>query len=314
MAFDIMALYKKAGDSLRGFSGQLQGNKGFGSKVQRMGGGGPREIQNKYRDEYGFRLTNQGYDKLKKERSNLDKQIDTYRTDADSQISDAWGVHKEQKDALEAAIKDNQGKLDAAKKALGSAPDINDMFNKWYNQDTVNVRVVNEKTGQIEAVVKAPRSVVANFDSKGDKGHAAFVDGGKNYNISTSQPKGYGGGTYAHKVALALSNKDELRKQFVTNPEVQKGFSSSINQWRAAEGQVSAAQAALNSTIAEKEGLLRKQETSIKGFETQRDTKIGNVNAQWQGQLDAAKGNYEKTSAKAKKAYGALKGMGRTNE
>jgi len=281
-------------------------------KTEKFRGAGTTANPYKYREDYGVRASKEGYEGLEKQKGEYHSALATYKKAATDQINAAKGTYGSQKTQFEADIKRNQEKLNQAKSQLGTKPVMSTFFNSWYtSQPKINVRVANSQTGQIEATYQSLRSVVESYDKSGSTGSGfmGFVDGGRNYNIETKQPKGYGGGAYAHNVARGLSDKNSIAKTFAESDNAKRSLAQAMGQWDKGNVAISNAQGDFDTSVANSSGALSNMNTSILSAEAARDNQVKLADSKRAGELDALRQNYLDARARRQQGYKATMSM-----
>lgn len=255
--------------------------------MQKMGFGSTNKNAYKYNKDYGWRMTDEQLEALEKNKAEFEKSVNEYRSNATAAINKLDAKYQTD-------LKDRQGKLDIAKKELGSKKTINDLSSEWWRDSKGTFYVMNGD--KVEAKYRVPESLMNMY--KGQSGYAVKQDGKWNYYVDVNQ-SGRIRGKEIHSDMRNLSDQTWARNKFKESEGVQSGYKKYVDEYNIASANLESAQGALNT-------LKSNYNTSIANEKNLRDTEIGKAEAARKGEIDAAREAYLAGRQKRIKGYQAL--------
>lgn len=279
--------------------GRLRGQR-VASEDQRKalrGGGAPQRLQSEgmgslqYREDVGYKMTDEQYGEHQKRYTAWDEQLKGYTSElskAGSQISTASKRLGAEKSAREKEIDAAKVRLDQqAQQTMGS------LYSKARSGWT-NVRVVDPSGHNIEATYKIPKSAIGKLTEMGND--YAWVDGGKNFNLSVvNSGRIRGAETHA-----ALRNAERSLKETFYEKNL-PAYTKSRQEIAAGYGTLNKARANLISSYERQLSDLNKQRSTIKG----KQQEIGFARSEYEDTVNQARTAYEEKRAKRRALLGA---------
>ena len=272
---------------------------------------------NKFREEYGFRMTGEQLGVIQDAESQFENKISGYSktvsqkiAEARNQISKAKGKLAEFDATTGAKIKRARSDVDRewkkfnpAAKAAGSNRGMFDYMMKQGKQ--VPVRIVSGN--DIQAVHMLPKDMVDKMMQ--DKNlNAAWVDGGKNVNVEVRQ-----GGRIRGKEIHEAFNRDNMYREFSDSPDAAKTrqeFQSQIREGakklNKVEGEIATAEQEVATAKGQAKSQIQRGEWEVKEAGKERDREIKNARSLAERQKQNQAKNYRKWRDTRRKAYSQL--------
>lgn len=250
-----------------------------------------------YREEYGFKMTDDQYGEYKAQETQWDTDMKKYETDLAGYQGDIDSARKgldREKRKREAEIASAQGRLDKAAKTTTAS-----LWNDAQNTFT-EVRVVNGN--QIEQTYRLPKAVVDKLGGALDEAyHSAWIknDQGQKdvFNIDVQAKQG--GGKRGKELHESLTSAvQDVHTEFINQalPNLQKNKSKIQSGY----AQLNSARAALIGSYNDQLSELYTNETGVKG----KQAEIANARSDYEAKLVGYRKEHDQNKAKRRALFG----------
>jgi hypothetical protein len=284
-----------------GIPGQIGGFKGVDKVKALKGSEGGKEIAEdstarvgqeqqdavQYRDEYGFRMTDDQYKGYKGQETAWDRSL----TGFSNQLSGYQGQINSARNALSSEKANKERDIAAAEARLDAASKIK--LAELYRKERAgwqSVRLVDKN--KVLANYRIPKSGVSQITKM--KVAQGYVDGGAHYNIET-----HGRGDIRDNLASMLGTVERDVHTAWTNKAL-PGYNQAKSQIRAGYSQLNAARQNLINSYNNQLSELYTNETAVKG----KQAEVGRARSEHSSRLSGYKKEYETKRAKRKALFG----------
>lgn len=237
--------------------GQQRALAGGNIRAQRGAEARPDFKPLQYREEYGFRMTDEQYGEYTTKVTDWQNQMGQ----ATEQLNAAQGEINTVQGKLDAEMAAKEKEIAAAQQRLDDAAKVT-LADSWskYQSSFVPVRIVDASGNNIEATYRIPKEGIAELTEKlGPAFVSNWVDNGANFNISVRTKDGAIRGDELHNAMNTISSEMEssFYEQNLPNYAAQKQ--------QIAEGydQLNAARAELISSYQSQVGELNQAKSGI---------------------------------------------------